>query len=169
MSWEAIATISQVIGTVLVFITLIYLALQVRSNSRQIRSQNLHAATQQTHQIMQLLTVPGIVEARVKVVSGEPLCAQDVIYLEAFVASALSSFCNQYEHYKAGLGDSDWPKTRVLVGDFLVNQWSREWWREYGRLRFEQSFVEEVNGILAEQLGDQDYMSRLGAKASDKT
>lgn len=164
MNWEAIATISQVIGTALVFITLIYLAMQVRSNSRQMRSQNLHAATQQTHQIMQLLTVPGIVEARVKVVSGEALSAQDLIYLEAFVASALSSFCNQYEHYKAGLGNSDWKNTRVLVGDFLVNHWTREWWQEYGKLRFDQDFVAEVNCILAEQLGDQDYMSRLGKK-----
>lgn len=60
MNWEAIGAIGEVLGAIFVFATLVYLSLQVRSNSRQLKSQNLHAATNQKQQWLSLQADPAM-------------------------------------------------------------------------------------------------------------
>jgi hypothetical protein len=56
MNWEAISAIGQIVGAVLVGITLIYLALQLRQNTASLRSSTFQAISTTMGLTMEILT-----------------------------------------------------------------------------------------------------------------
>ena len=46
MNWDALGTIAELLGAIAVFLTLAYLAIQVRQNSRALEEQNKFSAAQ---------------------------------------------------------------------------------------------------------------------------
>jgi len=55
MNWEAISAVGQIVGAVGVIISVIYLALQVRSNARQTRLASMRSMSDAFNQWLQAL------------------------------------------------------------------------------------------------------------------
>jgi hypothetical protein len=45
VNWEAIGAIGEIIGALAVLITLVYLSIQVRDNTKTVKSEDLHRVT----------------------------------------------------------------------------------------------------------------------------
>ena len=168
MNWEAIGAIGETIGAIATIGTLMYLAVQIRGNSRLLRSQNLHAATSQMHQLLDVQRDPAVSRVLAKSMNQEALSREDQAVLESYVMTALSYYSNQFEHYKEGLSTRSWTIVQRGIGDFFTNfPWARLWWEEYGRYRFEADFVEQVDSAIEQSFGDGEYLSRIEERGND--
>lgn len=167
MNWEAIGAIGETVGAIATVATLVYLALQIRSNSRLLRSQNLHAASAQTHQLLDVQRDPDTIQAVIRSQEGVDLTFEDQAILESYVMTAFANYLDVYQHHKEGLSPQPWDLTRKRIADFFeAIPWSRLWWEEYGCKRYEPDFVSEVDAALNE-VGDDSYMKRIMQRSGD--
>jgi len=59
MNWEAIGTIAEVVGALGVIVTLVYLALQIRDNTKQSRLSSIRAINASTDSAFEPIYIPG--------------------------------------------------------------------------------------------------------------
>ena len=165
MNWEAIGAIGELLGAFFVFITLIYLSFQIRSNSKMLISQNIHSSTQHMQDLMSLQVHPDVITASIKGEEGKDLDLKDSLVLEAYAVSMMFTYWNRYEHHKQGLSSMlSWEDSRKSMADYLAIPWLKNWWGEYGSKRFSEDFVHEVNLLIAEESSDPNYHQRLVKK-----
>lgn len=51
MNWDAIGAIGEILGAFGVLVTLIYLSIQIRSNTKEVKSENVHRTTDSSNQL----------------------------------------------------------------------------------------------------------------------
>jgi hypothetical protein len=72
MNWEAIGSVSELIGAIAVVVTLIYLAVQVRQNTRAIRLDTGHAITEDFRSMFALMAEHKELAALVHKAASDP-------------------------------------------------------------------------------------------------
>ena len=157
MNWDAIGAIGEIVGAIAVFATLVYLAIQVRTNAKMIQSQNIHSTTTGLQTWTELGTRPELARVISKALKEEELDEIEALMLEGYVGLALAQFWSRYKHHQEGLPALSWEKTRLLIGDFVKIPWVKLWWQEYARARYDDDFATEVDAIIEDDLGDKDY------------
>ena len=55
MNWNAIGAIGEILGAVFVLATLVYLSLQIRNNTKEVKSENAHRVTDSFNQLNLLI------------------------------------------------------------------------------------------------------------------
>jgi len=161
MNWDAIGAIGELISAFAVLATLIYLAIQVRHNSQQVWSQNMHSRTNQGHKIMEIQSRPHITKALSKAMENEHLSKEESIQMESYAGITFSTYANEFEHARAGINASKWEDSRNLLSYYLAIPWIKKWWLEVGHLATSSDFKKEVESIIAENRGDVDYYNRI--------
>ena len=51
MNWDAVGAIGEILGAVMVLATLIYLSIQIRNNTKEVKSENVHRVTDSFNQL----------------------------------------------------------------------------------------------------------------------
>jgi hypothetical protein len=51
LNWDAIGAIAEIMGAFLVLVTLIYLSIQIRNNTKEVKSENVHRITDSFNQL----------------------------------------------------------------------------------------------------------------------
>lgn len=167
MNWDAIGAIGEIVGAAVVFISLIYLATQIRHSSKSMRSQNLNAQTQQLLAVQHLQVEPTLQQPllRCYIENSEELGPLEAGAIESYLFSMLYVARNQFLHEKAGL-DSDWSAISKRIPGYFSAKWPKEWWDQWGRRLFEAEFVEEIDLIIARSSEDDEYWIDFGRNQS---
>jgi hypothetical protein len=145
MNWDALGAIGEIVGAAGVIVSLLYLASQVRSNSRQLR----HAGDVWTRGLS------GLDALR----DDEELVRFSSMLLQAFWA---------YEevlhyHQTGDIEEWAWTHAKAPVENFMRTPGFQEWWR----LRkdwFSEDFQEFVDASMPETTGALVEDFRLAAK-----
>jgi hypothetical protein len=148
VNWEAVGAIGEVIGALAVIATLLYLALQVRQNTKAIKGATLNAITD--HHQFELRWSSDIATAwRKSLTEPESLTPDESWQIAEWMASSMLARQNEFFQHKQGLIDDDtWDASEKAIKMGLASNWSRNWWKEFSPHAFTEPFVNMVNNVL---------------------
>ena len=159
MNWNAISAIADAIGAVAVVVTLAYLAVQIRQNTRAIRGSTLDSIT--AHQQNELRWSSDVGHAFRKSLDNPNLLNEEETWLMSeWMTAALIARHNEFCQYTQGLlGEDGWKTSENIIRYVLSSEWAQRWWKIYGRNHFSEPFVCRVDEIIEE--GTLDYSGAL--------
>ena len=148
MNWEAISTIADIVGAVVVVVTLAYLAAQVRQGNVFAKLQARQRMIEQTEsELYTQMTDPSITYASVK---EGLLTEEEQARLSLFLISFLRQREWEWFQYQDGvLDEAAYHSYREVIPIHLGTPRARKWWRVLGRHAFDAGFVKQVDNLLA--------------------
>ena len=155
MNWEAVGAIGEVVGAIAVIATLLYLALQIRQNTKAMRGATLNAITE--HKQFELRWSSDIATAWRKSLTEPKSLTQDESWqIAEWMCSSFVARQNEFFQYKQGLIDDEtWAASEIIIKLALASKWGRNWWEEFAPNAFTEPFVNMVNKVL--ENADVDY------------
>lgn len=138
MNWDALGAVGELAGAVAVFATLIYLAVQLRQNSRLVKSSIAASTRESTNQLTGLLARDR--EALRVFYAGvedrEALGEADRQHFDAMMSLYCEALLQSYQQdFEEGLQRADWMLAKPGVVSF---------WEEFGAL-YSQGFQDYIN------------------------
>lgn len=151
MNWDAVGAIAEVAGAIAVIVTLGYLAVQIRDNTRAMRAQALSDVTGNLATEINLLAQGhDVLSVIMKTQADEDLTELERMILDAFLTQALMSRQNEFLQHQQGLLDDEvlisMQHTTLLL---LSSSTARDWWEKEGKLMTADTFTAYVDGLLA--------------------
>ena len=150
MSWDAIGAIGEIIGALAVFLTLIYLALQIRQNTKAVQASAVDASISKVTSVRQSMYE----NAEVSRIYMKGLADPDDLDEESrtrfrlLMHNILLAVSNIYSQTNlVGLSMSTWESQLVLLTRVVTSPGGRWFWKEY-RLEFDEAFRDQVDRIL---------------------
>lgn len=149
MNWEAIGTISEIIGAAAVVITLIYVAVQIRQNTSSVRAAgyqewlaaNLELNTAAADQTMSRLFVLGNADS--SNLSEESFVSFAMWNLGVMQMAQATNYL-----YKSGSLDRElWEAEMNRAAGILAFPGVRQWWDAGGKTQLIPSFVKQLESI----------------------
>jgi hypothetical protein len=150
MDWNAVGTIGEIIGALAVFLTLGYLAVQIRQNTKAVRASALDSSVHAVNVVRVAMFESAEVTAlyRKGLEAFDELDDDERMRFRLLVHTILWSVWNIYaqtEH--GGLSSSTWEAQAPLL-DRIVNTRGGLWfWNEY-QMEFEETFRKEVSKVI---------------------
>ncbi len=152
MTLSQLADVGELLGGIAVVASLVYLAVQIRQNTRTVRGSTLHHNTELWNSMFFRLAEPGTAQAYVAGMAAN----RDIRPLHYtqffFVCRAMFlAFENQYYQMRQGVLD---PETyaayqRSISTQFLAFPGFRVWWRQ-SRSVFSPPFVAHIDAMIAD-------------------
>ena len=150
INWQVAAAISEVIGAVAVVISLIYLAYQVRQNTRAIRGSTLDAITDHMQDELRWSAEIGHIWRKV-FEAPDTLTFEESWQLGEWTNAAFTARQNEYHQYCHGLLDKEvWLASENIIRLLVSLDWVREWWERHARNDRSAGFVDLVDRLIAE-------------------
>lgn len=152
MNWDAIGAIGENIGAFAVVISIIYLAVQIRQNTKTLAANTAQAVTDSAvDALMRVAESHDLSSVAAKTFAGDKsLTGVEQMQLQLVLRSLFCNFENYfYQHRRGYFEDEIWAGDKLVIFDQLSTEAFREWWDTNSRL-FGKSFVEFVNNeVLA--------------------
>ena len=127
MNWDALGAVAELLGAIAVFLTLAYLTVQVRQNSKALEQQNKFSAAQimqaRTDTVMEFTSVILMEPENLKVVAAvndlnsidlESMQASDLSRLRMVLTMARSMFENNFQQARQGFLSEDFYSGSVI-------------------------------------------------------
>ena len=141
-----VATIAELIAALGVIVSVAYLAIQIRDNTRSSRVQERQNTTRQfTDSMDMLLLHPDLAEIHdMGRDSPEELSEKDLIRFRRLMLRGFWYFSAQHHQYTVGaIGDDEWAESLVIVRSYIKHRGVQEWWSDgHGRDYFSPSFAD---------------------------
>jgi len=148
MNWEAVSAISELVGTVAVVVSLLYVAVQIRQNTRAIQGATTHSVTeiQQT----ELHWSSEIAAAFTKAIeTPDELTSAEAWRLSEWLNAALVMRQNEFRQFHLGLLPADmWAQSEQVITMVLSFEWGRNWWRVVGRQVVIPEMAAHIDALL---------------------
>ena len=110
------ASIAEVIGAAAVVLSLVYVGIQVRENTEEIRAANRQQLVARSHTAtLGVSTSPELAGAVAKVINGERLSAAEQVQYGYFVRAMLYDIQEAYLLHQEGRLDDDYWETREAI------------------------------------------------------
>ena len=162
MNWEAIGAVGEMLGALGVIATLGYLAVQIRQNTRAVRSNTSQAITDSRVEFLASVTDDADV-ARIfysGLVDCESLEGTDrgrfSLLMARFTATMENYF---YQHRQGSMDTEQWTRMLETLRFFFATPGGQYWWKNHPirpDVPFERFLDEEVKRILSSpELGRQ--------------
>lgn len=154
MQWDVVQAVSSIFGTIAVTLTVVYLAIQVRRNTRAMHSQTYQFATQA---LGEMAAIVGETKDKSRIFAvgmADPTNLDKDEYLQfAYLGTSLfRRYENVYFQYQSGMINDDfWCGHRENLLWFFHRPGTQAWWRER-RLGFSRSFREFLEGTIREDV-----------------
>ena len=148
MNWEAIVAVSEVIGTVAVVATLIYLAIQIREGTKATNAATRESVSKSSLEF--LLQISGSAETTeifLKGLHSDSLEPVDLMRFDMIIHAAFEIFDSTYSQWRRGvLIDEDWEKWREVMSDYVAYEGVQASWARQGK-NFSPAFREYVESM----------------------
>lgn len=131
MNWDAIGAMSEFTGAVAVVITLIYLAIQIRQNTRAIRLDTGHAITEEFRSMFALMAENKELAELVHRAASDPACISgaDKVRYYGLNGNFLRALENAYIQWSEGALDlRHWAGMKRMLTDYGKLPGFREFW-----------------------------------------
>ena len=155
MTMQDLGGIGEFIGGIAVVITLVYLAVQIRQNTKSVRASTYQAILDSSRSDTELLLVHPHLERvyRVGRRNPEKLNDDERPLFRMLVAQLLLSSESLFLQHQQGAIDSDyWQRRQQTLRGLLSQPGVRQWWAARGTPReyYDPGFRELVDSILGE-------------------
>jgi hypothetical protein len=151
MNWDAIGAIGEIIGALAVFLTLIYLSMQIRQNTRAVQASAVDSAINQVNHIRDAVFTDPEVTSMFRRGNEDPesLSEEDKIRYRLLLHNALLAEANCHSQTVfTGLPISTW-ETQLPIVIRLVSSTGGLWFWKHHRMEFEESFRTIVDKELS--------------------
>ena len=147
MNWEAIGAVGQILGVVVVAITLGYLAAQVRQGNLLAKSEARQRMVEHAlNELYTLMADPSVTYTNVK---DGPITEEEQAKLSLFLVAFMRQREWEWFKYQDGVVDEDVYKAyHDVITIHLGTPRARRWWKVLGRYAFNSDFVAEVDKLL---------------------
>lgn len=163
MSLQDLGSLGELIAAVATVATLVYLAIQVRDNSRAVNRSNEFAQASSIHQITELfnelnwrLASDGeLADIYTRALAGEELSATEATRFQAFVNTYIATIENLEGQQGLELGYSELDSTSALdllapvVRQLLETRDGATWWQETAPHLYTAEFRSRVDAAMA--------------------
>jgi hypothetical protein len=130
MSLEEIALVAEIVGAVAVIATLFYLAVQIRQNSRVVRSDFREKRTSSAQTM--LLKLADEADLFQKIGSGDELSETEQLRVDLLLRASYRGWESSVHHYKNGFLDEDeFLGFRASIRQFTQNKFHRDFWNKH--------------------------------------
>ena len=154
MSLSDLASIGSLVSGVAVLFSLIFVGIQVRQNTKQMRRAELNSSMEQASAFRRTIVGdPGVAELWVKGLSDtDTLNGPDAVRFELLLEETLWLAFNIWDRSKSGLLDEDeWARgCSGLLADILTPRQGAIWWESY-KIKLPDAFVRDVDAVLRTQ------------------
>jgi hypothetical protein len=150
MKLEKISAVAEIVSSVAIVVTLVYLAIQTQQNTAAVQASVRQGMLESDRALLTLqVEHPEIVITRDTRVD---LTEEDAVRLGAYLIAVVRVRENQWLQYQNGVIDErTWLTYRAAIPPVFSSERPRAWWRNRSANgEFDQGFVELVNQILAE-------------------
>ena len=161
-----VATWSQLLSSIAVLGTLIYLAVEIRQNTAAERaSTRLGTVNLSMTELHRLIEHPDLYRC---LANRDPLQSDEAVRLHAFLLGFMRHMEYVWRQYKRGAAeDYEWRNHSLPIRSALKAKRSERWWQALGRYAFDASFVEEVDALLKDQPNVDVFNRVLGWGSED--
>ncbi len=150
---NALANIGELLAAFAVIVSVVYLAIQIRDNTKFSRIQERQNTTRQFADFMDILLLhPDLAELHDKGRDNpEELSTKDLIRFRRLILRGFWYFSAQYHQYVVGaIGDDEWAESISIIRAYIGHRGVQEWWTDgYGRESFSPSFADFVDEEIA--------------------
>ncbi len=148
MNWDALSAIGEIIGAIGVIVTLLYLAAQIRQNTRAVRGSTLNTLTQ--HHVDELRWSAEIATSlRRAVHQPEQMSDDDRWQFQEHMTANLVIRQNEFVQYQQGLlSEDDWKSREGIIRLMLGFGLGERWWRSFPKETFNSEFVAVVDRLI---------------------
>jgi hypothetical protein len=151
MNWEMLAAIGQLAAVIVGIPSLIYLALQIRAQTKERRQAAVHALTEQWGDVA--AAVHNSAETAAIYLRGldsfSDLDPVSKLRFSAFFHRLLNVFEGMYfSHCQGMLADSSWAAVERTLGDMIAYPGLQQWW-DTRRHWHTEEFSRAVDAIIA--------------------
>ena len=147
--YEQLGNIGDFIGGMAVVVTLVYLAVQVRQNTRQQRLSQQDALTSALAEAFDPIYESDQAERITRVLADEDMDATDIFVAECVLYRIYYAFEVAYQRAADGvLDDEAMKRLDDIAGFLLASPGGERWWCVRGRTRFGPEFAAHVDSLL---------------------
>ncbi len=153
-NWDAIGAIGEIIGAGAVVISILYLAFQVRQNTRSVQGTTIQAVTD-TIQNEQRWSSE-LSSIWVKVIDGtDSLSAEEEFRFCEWLIAAMHARQNEHIQFTKGLLAPElWHGSEGIIRMIGSVEWIRVWWRNAYKAMYTQQFIAIVDELFESQERD---------------
>ncbi len=149
MNWEAIGAIAEIMGALAVFLTLVYLTVQIRQNTKALQGTTLNAITAQTGEELKWASEQTDLRLKARDES-ESLSEAELWQLNCWLASAMHARENEYFQFKLGLLDRMvWDSRLNIIESIFDNEWAIRHWKDRLRNVYSDEFTRLIDDVVA--------------------
>ena len=155
VNWTKWAAISEIIGSVAIVITLIYLAIETQQNTAATQASSRDTVIESDLAVVQMMVEKPALRLNMY---KQELTDAEAVELELFLVGVARTREHQWLQYKNGLLDRE-TLDAFLTGVTLTfsRPRTREWWNTYAYAYFNDEFVDEVNEFLQDTPIEQNF------------
>jgi len=150
MNWDAIGAIGETVGALAVFLTLIYLAIQIRQNTKAVQAAAIDSANSQVSKIREQIFADAEVANMYRRGNEDPesLNEDDIIRYRLLIHNILLSLSNVITQASVtGLPESTWQVQLPILTRVVATPGGQWFWEAY-RHEFEESFRQMIDNLL---------------------
>ena len=154
MNWDAIGAIAELLGAIGVIASLVYLAVQLKQNTRALQASSYQMFRQEVTQVFQSpVAIHGLSKTiRTGLTDFERLDEDEAFEFGYWAHGVVHTYDNAYYQYRVGMLDGDrWEMQRAIILDFFRNPSFVQWWKTAALENLSPEFVALVEDILGEE------------------
>jgi hypothetical protein len=153
MNWDAVGAVGELLGALVVVVTLGYLAIQIRQNTAQQKREETVSIQRGQNEVIAQLNDPKLVRSyAITAAEGRAANPEDRVRAIIWLVQYLNHFQIVYDLHQLGSLDEDRYKfwENLAVG-WVASKGLREWWDEdNGKI----AFMPEIRSLLDSKLND---------------
>ncbi len=161
MTLEQYAYLAEIIGVIIVVVTLLYLSVQVRQGARLMRSESRQALLNNQREVLSLYL--DNMDLFDKLIGEEALSRTDQRRFSVLWLANMRNREHEWFQYKDGiLDETTWLSYREILRITLSSKRHRTWWKK-AKPVFDSDFVETVDSFIGEIPESESWEEQMGA------
>ena len=151
INWTKWSSIAEIVSSVAILVTLLYLAVQTKQNTDAIESQ-LNQSLVESAQFEQSIWIQ-YPELSVLIMDNSiEMTLEQKVQLDSLMLLSFSRREFSFRQYKAGILSEDvWRKETEIISLLLGTERTREWWALIGKSGFDQAFIDAIDETIRGQ------------------
>ena len=150
-NWAKWASIAEIVSSVAILVTLLYLAIQTGQNTDAINSQSRQSLAESAV-FEQTIWMQYPQLTRIMIDISAEMSFEEKVQLDALMIMALSRREFAFRQYQAGvLNESVWSQESNVIALLLGTERTRSWWNTIGKSAFDDDFVNACDSIIQGQ------------------
>ena len=148
MSLAEFTNISEIVSSIAIIITLIFLSIQMRHNTRALYATMRQSVLDEDSRLLsQVVTHPDMMIRNAK----PDLTDEEVVSHYATLTLFIRHRENDFVQYKNGVLDKQtWERFKNSISGTFMFERNQNFWFNYAQTSFEPGFVKEMNAIIRE-------------------